>query len=107
LRRWAECGAYIGAGGGGYLLDEAHEEDLGLLVCPLVLEKVLGLGAGMVVGRLELLEQLGQLSADLGREERHVGEWWWWWWCCQRERRRDATEGKSGFPGTLSPSRGK
>ena len=48
-----------------YLLDEAHEQDLGLCVGPVVGEVLLGLGADVVVARLQGLQELRQLGVNL------------------------------------------
>ncbi len=69
-----EVSTYRRVGGRRDLLGEAHQQPLGPLAGPLVLEDILGLRADAVVGRLELPEQLHQLGADLGRQEGHAGQ---------------------------------
>lgn len=56
-----------------YLLGQAHEQNLGLGIDPVVVERLLGLGACDIVGRLQTREQLGQGRVHLGRKHRHVG----------------------------------
>jgi hypothetical protein len=56
------------------LFSQAHQEPFRPLASPLVLEDILGLGADIVIGRLELLEELDQLGVDLRRQHRHVDQ---------------------------------
>ena len=58
--------------GAGNLLNQTHQQNLGPRVGPVVLEMVLCLGPGIVVGRLESLQELRELGIDFGREHRHL-----------------------------------
>jgi hypothetical protein len=53
------------------LLSEAHQQDLRSGVGPVVLEVLLGLRSGVVLGRLQGLQELGQLCVDVGGQNRH------------------------------------
>lgn len=64
-------GTYGVVARGANLLSKAHQQPVRALASPLVLEDILGLGTNGVVGRLKLLEQLGQLGVDLSRQDRH------------------------------------
>lgn len=55
-----------------YLLGQPHEQKFWTAVGPVVLQVLLCLGANIIVGRLEGLEQLRQLRGHLGRKYRHV-----------------------------------
>lgn len=56
------------------VLGQAHEQDLGTRIGPVVGEDLLGLGADLIVGRLQADNELAQLGRDLGGEHRHAGD---------------------------------
>lgn len=58
------------------LLSQAHQQNLGPRVGPAVLQVFLGLGADAVVGRLQGLQELGELGVDVGGKDRHDCERW-------------------------------
>lgn len=68
---WDNMESYRGIAGALELLYKAHQEDLRPCSLPVAGQMFLGLGANIVVGRLQGLQQLGQLSLDIRGKNRH------------------------------------